>query len=133
MLVCSRRLTISDIDAAGIAYAGRLVCLGMEVLEEGLARVGLDFARLLRRRRHGVPLVHLEADFRRPLRHGDRVACHLVCEGTGARSYTCRVELRKGRSVACTLRYVAAAVDLRAGFASEPLPAAIRAALAKLR
>lgn len=132
MRVASRRLALADIDAAGIAFSGRLVTIALEALEAGLSRAGLDFATVIRDGRFGVPLVHLEADFRRPLRHGDAVELDLVCERIGEHSYTCRVDLVPADgAVAASVRFVAAVVDLTT-FRPCAVPAAYRAALERL-
>lgn len=132
MRVSSRRLALADIDAAGIAFSGRLVVIALEALEAGLSVNGLDFATLIRERRYGVPLVHLEADFRHPLRHGDPVELDLVCERIGEHSYTCRVDLvQADGTVAAQVRFVAAVVDM-ATFRATAVPPAMRAALERL-
>ncbi len=131
--VCTRRMLINDIDAAGIAYTGRLVDIGLEALEEGLAAVGMDFATMIREGHLGTPLVRVEADFKRPFRHGERVDVDLWCDEVGERSYTCRVELLPsgGTVVAASLRFTAAVIDM-ASFTPVAVPAAFRAALGKL-
>jgi acyl-CoA thioesterase FadM len=133
-LVCTRRLCIGDIDAAGIAYTGRLVDFALETLEIGCAAQGLDFAALLREGRFGLPLVHIEADFAAPFRHGDQAECHLFCEAISERSYTSRIELRRSGSerAAASLRFTAACVDLTT-LRSTALPESIRTVLERLR
>jgi 1,4-dihydroxy-2-naphthoyl-CoA hydrolase len=134
MRVCDRRLLIHDIDAAGIAFTGRLVTIAIEVLEQGLGLAGIDVAAVLRERRWAAPLVHLEADFKRPLRHGDAIACDLVCETIGERSYTCRIDLTPAGAAepAASVRVVAAVID-PVGFQAVAVPPGLRAALERLR
>ena len=131
--VRTHRMLINDIDAAGIAYTGRLVTIAMEALELGLAQVGMDFAAMLREQRFGVPLVHIEADFKRPFRHGELVDLDLWCDEIGARSYTCRIDLLPagGTMVAASLRFTSAVIDL-ASFQAVAMPEAFRAALQRL-
>lgn len=131
--VCTRRMLINDIDAAGIAYTGRLVTIALEALETGLAEAGMDFAAMLREKRFGVPLVHVEADFKRPFRHGERVDIDLWCTEIGAHSYTCRVDLLPagGTLVAASLRFTAAVIEM-ATFTSVPVPDHFRIALERL-
>jgi 4-hydroxybenzoyl-CoA thioesterase len=131
--VCTRRMLINDIDAAGIAYTGRLVTIALEALETGLADVGLDFAAMLREKRFGAPLVHIEADFKRPFRHGEHVDIDLWCIGISERSYTCRIDLLPagGTLVAASLSFTAAVIEM-ATFTSVPVPDYFRAALERL-
>jgi acyl-CoA thioesterase FadM len=131
--ITTRRMQLNDIDAAGIAFTGRLVTIAMEVLEEGLAKAGLDFATMIREGRYGVPMVHIEADFKRPFRHGDLVDVDLWCDAIGDRSYTCRIELLPAgtRAVSTSLHFTAAVIDM-ATFKSVAVPEAFRAALTTL-
>lgn len=131
--VCTRRMLINDIDAAGIAYTGRLVTIALEALESGLADAGMDFAAMLREKRYGVPLVHVEADFKRPFRHGERVDIDLWCTGIKTHSYTCRVDLLPagGTLVAASLRFTAAVIEM-ATFTSVEVPPHMRLALERL-
>ena len=131
--VCTRRILIGDVDSAGIAFTGRLVAIAMEVLEQGLAAAGLDWAALLRTGRYSAPMVHLEADFLRPLRHGEQIYGDLICERIGESSYTCRVDLiaPDSAAVAASVRFIAACVDGRA-FTAVPVPSEFRAALESL-
>ena len=73
--------------------------------------------------RYGVPLVHIEGDFKKPLRHGDAVGLELVCEAVGARSYTCRVDLvpEGAAAPAASLRFTAAVIDMH-NFQSVDVP-----------
>lgn len=131
--VASRRLLIHDIDAAGIAFTGRLVTIALDALELGLSQAGLDFAAMLREGRYGVPLVHIEADFKRPFRHGDHVDIDLCCTEIGERSYTCRVDLLPagGGAPAARLSFTAAVIEM-ATFRPTTVPEAFRAALLRL-
>lgn len=132
--ISTRRLLIGDVDSAGIAFTGRIIDIAMEVLEQGLHEVGVDFAAMIKAGHFGVPLVHLEADFRRPMRHGDAIHGELVCERIGTSSYTTRVDLvlEPAGEVAASVRFIAACVDPQAGMTSIPLPAAVRASLERL-
>ena len=131
--VCTRRMLIHDIDAAGIAFTGRLVTIALEALETGLSDVGMDFAAMLREKKFGVPLVHIEADFKRPFRHGERVDIDLWCIEIKEHSYTCRIDLlpASGTMVAASLSFTAAVIEM-ATFTSVPMPEHFRVALQRL-
>lgn len=132
-LVITRRMQINDIDAAGIAFTGRLVTIAMEGMEEGLARSGMDFAAIIRAGSFGFPIVHLEADFKRPFRHGDTVDVRISCDGIGDRSYVIKAELRPtgSETPSATLRFTAAVIDM-ATFKATAVPDAFRSALTAL-
>jgi acyl-CoA thioesterase FadM len=131
--VCTRPILIGDVDSAGIAFTGRLIAIALEVLEQGLAAAGLDWSRLLREGRYGAPLVHLDADFKRPLRHGEVIHGAVVCECIGESSYTCRVDLiaAEAQDVAASVRFVAACIDAHS-FTAIAVPEAFRPALERL-
>lgn len=66
------KVRFSDIDRAGIVYYPRFLHYFHVAMEEFFAeQVGIDYAEVIDRRRFGLPTVHLDVDFRRPLRYGD--------------------------------------------------------------
>lgn len=76
-----------DIDHAGIVYYPRFLHYFHIAMEEFFREVlGLDYARFLDEHRLGLPTVHLEADFHRPLRYGDRIEVEIGPEKIGRTS-----------------------------------------------
>jgi 4-hydroxybenzoyl-CoA thioesterase len=70
------QLTIrfGDIDHAGIVYYPRFLHYFHVALEEFFpARLGIEYPTLINKHRIGLPTVHLETDFSRPLRYGDKI------------------------------------------------------------
>ena len=76
-----------------------------------------------------LPIVHAEADYRLPMRYGDRLEAVMTVSRIGAGSYTlrCRFEMPDG-GVAAEVRTVHAALSPGAG--PCPLPATLGGALA---
>ena len=68
------KVCFGDIDNAGIVYYPRFMhyfhLAGEEVFER---KLGINFADVLHRSNVLLPTVHLESDFRRRLRYGDRI------------------------------------------------------------
>ena len=63
-----------DIDHAGIVYYPRFLHYFHVALEEFFpAMLGIEYPALINEHRIGLPTVHLETDFRRPLRYGDKI------------------------------------------------------------
>lgn len=61
-----------DLDPAGIVYYPRYMHFCHVAMEEFFRDVvGIDYPKLLADERIGFPAVHLETDYRRPLRYGD--------------------------------------------------------------
>lgn len=68
----SLKVRFGDIDQAGIVYYPRFLHYFHVALEEFFSNeLGIDYPTVVLRHRIGLPTVHLETDFRRPLRFGD--------------------------------------------------------------
>ncbi|OGP54521.1 MAG: hypothetical protein A2Y65_10895 [Deltaproteobacteria bacterium RBG_13_52_11] len=68
------KVSFSDIDNAGIVYYPRFVHYFHLAMEEFFSsELGIDYADVLHERNVAFPTVHLEADFRRRMRYGDRI------------------------------------------------------------
>ena len=116
-----------EVDRVGITFFGRAfeyahVCLE-ELLTAGFGRVDRVFTEL------GValPIVHAEADYSAPIRHGDRLVARVTVAAVGGRSVTFRYALC-GREdpddLRVVVRLVHACVRL-SDFAPAELPAAL--------
>ncbi|MFP4063447.1 MAG: acyl-CoA thioesterase, partial [Halochromatium sp.] len=68
------RVALHDTDAAGVLFFAHLFRHAHDAYEAMMARIGWPLDGLIRERQLGLPLVHAEADYRRPMRHGDQVA-----------------------------------------------------------
>lgn len=83
-----------DVDRAGIVYFPRFLNYIHIALEEFFSKVvGIDYPVLIQEHRLAFPTVHLEMDFRRPLRYGDRVGVEVIPEKLGNTSVTWRYRL----------------------------------------
>ncbi len=121
-----RRIHLSDTDATGVAYAGRLVDLALQRLEEAMAGVGLEAAAFASGPA-GPAVVHLSSDFHRPARLGERLAATVKLLEVGDSS--ARLAVRLG--TATTVVIVVVWVD-RAAKRAAPWPPALRRKLARL-
>jgi acyl-CoA thioesterase FadM len=125
-----RRIHLSDTDATGFAYAGRLVDIALQRLEEGLAASGIASVDLIGAAA-GPAVVHLETDFRRPARLGDKLAAMVACQGIGETSATFSIILGPVRTPVCIVTAVLVWVDRAAG-TGVAWPPALRRKLAKI-
>jgi len=121
-----RRIHLSDTDATGVAYAGRLVDLALQRLEEALAAVGLEAAAFASGPA-GPVVVHIASDFRRPARLGERLAATVTLGEIGGSSARFAVRLGTAVEVAVVLVWIR-----RQAGASAPWPAAVRRKLQRL-
>ncbi len=85
----SIRVCFGDIDNAGIVYYPRFMHYFHLALEEFFAaEMGIDYADVLHKRNVSLPTVHLESDFRRKLRYGDRISMEVRIMDIGKTSIT---------------------------------------------
>jgi 4-hydroxybenzoyl-CoA thioesterase len=71
----SIKVCFSDIDNAGIVYYPRFMHYFHLAMEEFFANeLGMEYADVLHQRNLSLPTFHLETDFRRRLRYGDRIS-----------------------------------------------------------
>lgn len=130
--VSAYRVRLDDIDAAGVVFCARCVAIGHAAYEDALAAAGLPLPEVLRAGRIALPLVHVEADFKAPMRHGEDLTVTVTIAALSERSYSVLVGMAGAQGTAATVRQVHAAVD-RASGQAIPLPAEVRAALLKLQ
>ena len=122
-----RRIHLSDTDATGVAYAGRLVDIALQRLEEALASAGLEVAAHVAA--PAAPaVVHLSTDFHRPARLGERLGASVVLADLGTTSARFTVKLGAAATVTAVLVWV----DRKAG-ASAAWPTAVRTKLGRFK
>lgn len=80
---------LHDIDAAGVMFFAHYFRHAHDVYEAFMASLDQGLPELIRRRSL-LPLVHSEADFKRPVRHGDQLQVFLQLERIGNSSFTVR-------------------------------------------
>ncbi len=83
------KVRFGDIDHAGIVYYPRFLHYFHVALEELFsAELGMDYAAVVLQHGFGFPTVHLESDFKRPLRFGDRIEVEVRVLDVGRTSIT---------------------------------------------
>ncbi len=85
----SIKVSFSDIDNAGIVYYPRFIHYFHLAMEEFFAsEMGIEYADVLHQHNLSLPTVHLESDFRRRLRYGDRISMEVRVIHIGQSSIT---------------------------------------------
>jgi 4-hydroxybenzoyl-CoA thioesterase len=85
----SIKVCFGDIDNAGIVYYPRFIHYFHLAMEEFFAEeIGIDFADVLHKHNLSLPTVHLESNFRRRLRYGDRISMEVRVIHIGQSSIT---------------------------------------------
>jgi 1,4-dihydroxy-2-naphthoyl-CoA hydrolase len=120
---------LHDTDAAGLIFSANIIRICHQAYEAFLERIGFGMARLFKERTMGLPIVHIEADFARPLSAGDKVEILTRVAQLGETSYRMAYELRDTSGEICaTAATVQVCVDPRTRQPME-LPPAFRKAL----
>jgi 1,4-dihydroxy-2-naphthoyl-CoA hydrolase len=88
--VYQHKLTVpfQDIDAAGVVFYAHLFRYAHEAYEHFMQQIGCSLHELLAEGSYLLPLVHAEADYRRPLRHADKLQIELRLKRLGRTSFT---------------------------------------------
>jgi 4-hydroxybenzoyl-CoA thioesterase len=118
-----------DVDHAGIVYYPRFFHYFHQAFEEIFRqRYGgpAAYVSLLDDDRVGLPAVHCEATFKRPLRYGDDVDIEVTLDRLGDRSVTLAYKALKGRELCAEAKVTCALTNLDT-FQSMPVPDALRA------
>ncbi len=122
------RVRFDEVDAAGIVYFPRFFTWCHDAMEAMLAPIDGGSTALVTARRLGLPAVHVEADYRSPLRFGDEVLVETSVERLGTSSVALRFDIVRspGREPVAVVKHVVALVDLGA-IRAQPLPDDVRA------
>jgi 4-hydroxybenzoyl-CoA thioesterase len=130
--VSRQPIRFADIDRAGIVYYPRFFDFWHRALEDFFNEdVGIMYHRLIDERRIGLPVVHVEADFRRPLAHGDVVAIELSVDRIGGKSVTIRYRMIRpsgDEAAEGTITHACMNMD---SYRAVPVPDDVRAAFAR--
>lgn len=130
MRVYERPVRFEEVDAAQIVFFPRFLSYCHEAMEFLFDDLEGGYVRLVRDRKIGVPAVHVECDFKHPLRYGDVAWIETTVEKLGRTSVSFRYAVaRASDKVACAnILHVCAVSDL-ALLKSIPIPEDVRAAL----
>jgi YbgC/YbaW family acyl-CoA thioester hydrolase len=101
-----------EVDRAGIVFFGRIFEYCHVGFEEVLS--AMEMTSVFQEENWGMPLVHAEADFKRPMRMGDKITVSLAVEKVGKGSVTFGFEVlgAEDRTVRAVAQQVHAFVAL---------------------
>lgn len=104
----------SDVDAAGIVYFPRFLEYCHDAIEALFGELDGGYPRLTMVRKVGVPSVHLEVNFRAPLRYGDVCRVRVTVEKIGRSSVSFHHVLVREEDdmLCCEVRQVVVVSDL---------------------
>lgn len=124
----SIKVRFGDVDHAGIVYYPRFYIYFHEAFEDFFNAAGQAYHAMLDQRRIGFPTVHVETDFKAPLRYGDSLDVELTVARLSQRSAVFRFEGQRHRDgePCVTALITTACVDLDR-FAAQIIPDDLRA------
>jgi len=118
-----------DVDAGGVLFFGRIYDYCHQAYEEFWGSEGVDQAHFFAGADYLVPIAHSEADYRRPIRHGERIQVRIDVTRVGRASFTLRYHVTGPDG---DLRVEASTVHAfveRATMKPIPIPDSLRAIL----
>jgi 4-hydroxybenzoyl-CoA thioesterase len=130
VFVYERGVRFDEVDAAQILFFARFFNYCHEAMEEFFTQLPGGYVALINERRIGLPAVHVESDFKSPLRFGDVAHIEVTISQLGRSSCGFHHQMTNkatGARVA-VVKHVCVAVDLGT-LKSIPLPADMRALL----
>ena len=88
MYVYQHKIKLHETDAAGLLFFSRQFQIIHDAYESLLETLGFGFAELIRGKDFFLPIVHAEADYKKPLFVGDLIEINVFVETIGATSFT---------------------------------------------
>jgi 1,4-dihydroxy-2-naphthoyl-CoA hydrolase len=123
------RVALHDTDAAGVLFYAHLFRHAHDAYEAFMASIGWSLDAMIRGRELALPLVHAEADYRRPMRHGDQVQVAVTVADLARARFTIRYCFTApGEELLASARTIHAAIHPDGG-RPTPLPPGLAAAL----
>ena len=80
-------IQLHETDAAGLLFFSNQFKIMHDAYELLLEELGFSFAELIRNKSFFLPIVHAEADYKRPLFVGDRIVVEVSVEHIGTTSF----------------------------------------------
>jgi 4-hydroxybenzoyl-CoA thioesterase len=130
VVIFERPIKFEEVDAANIVFFGRFVTYAHEAMEHFFNALDGGYAHLIIDRRVGLPAVHFEMSFTKPVRYGDRLRIETSVAHVGNRSavlYYRMIQARNG-VLSAVLRHKVVTTDLNT-LSSCVMPADVRALL----
>jgi 1,4-dihydroxy-2-naphthoyl-CoA hydrolase len=123
-------VALHDIDAAGIIFFAHLFRRAHDAFEAFTGHIGIDMPTILEQGHYGLPVVHSEADYFKPIRYGDKLRVTAEVAALGHASFTMAYGfLNEAGDPVARVRIVHVVLDREKG-KSMAIPEELRAKLA---
>jgi 1,4-dihydroxy-2-naphthoyl-CoA hydrolase len=125
-------VAFNDVDAAGIVYFGNVFDYCHRVFERLLETINIPLPQILKDAGWAMPLVHAEADYLKPILHGERLQVQVDLTKIGGSSLHFHYEIYgPGGELRARVTLVHATVETP-GFQPQPVEQSFVAALRQL-
>ncbi len=126
-------LGMSSMDRAGVLFYPELFRHAHDVYEAFMASIGADLAAMLDAPLRALPVVHAEADYHLPMRHGQTYTVRVTVAHIGETSFTVHCDfLGPDGRLHSQVRSIQVCLDRREGV-PRALPHGLRAQLTQYR
>lgn len=88
MFIAKNQVRVHDMDMAGLLYFPRQFRFIHDTFEDFMTHEGMAFEKMFYNSDFMFVIVHCEADYFHPLKLGNRLEIHLICEKIGNSSFT---------------------------------------------
>ncbi len=123
-------LGMSSVDGAGVLFYPELFRHAHDAYEAFMREVGMELAELLQEGVYALPIVHAEADYLKPMRHGATFTVRLVVARIGDSSFNLEVGFFDPSSEPCARVHTVHVWLERATGKAAALPEEVRRKLA---
>ncbi len=122
------KISFGEIDYASIVYYPNFFDYFQRTEEAFMEHIGFPYPYLIGELGIGFPIVHVEADFKRPVRYGDSIDINLEVAQLGSHSVTFAFRVFKGCELCAEARIKHVTID-KAAFKTIEVPSELRARL----
>ena len=126
LFVYERVVRFDEVDAARIVFFARILGYCHEAMESFFDALPGGYVALIDGRKIGLPAVHVEADFKAPLKFGDHARISVALARIGTKSATFQFDITRDAVSIGRATHVVAITDLERMKAIE-IPADVRA------
>lgn len=105
------RVALPDTDVAGVLFFAHLFRHAHDAYEAWMSSLGFPLHEMIRTGAMALPLVHAEADYRRPLKHGELVTVELFLADLQPARFTIDYRFLTDRRMAALARTIHVCID----------------------
>jgi 1,4-dihydroxy-2-naphthoyl-CoA hydrolase len=88
MFTYQHKIKLHETDAAGLLFFSEQTKIMHDAYEALLENLGFGFAELISNQDFFLPIVHVEADYKKPLFVGDLIELQVIVDNIGETSFT---------------------------------------------